>query len=481
MGTGERSRLSDGPAGVTAGGPGVLKRRLLLVVLLATAPASAPAQPAAGEGGTLPDAECLRMMRRARVLELESRPAEQVAWLQRARAECNEPVAALTALLRLHRREPLPEKEVQEYRRDLIAAFDDLNSAPPPGVLEYIARDQDTGGSVLLAALGLVERRLGVEGADRRRLLRLKALLEQRLNRRAEATATLMDLRDLEPESEEIAWALVRLLNVQQQWSAAAGLLGEMAEGGGAAVRSQYARTLARAGRVDEANRQLELLADEIDGDDALAINDYAAEVLGAAWNLRDAGRSEDAERFFRLVEEHAPAGSWASVEARGALVHLYGTAAERAAHQQTVADRWQEVSDPQSLVNEGANQLSAGNFDRAIELLKRATGELGHVEAVWYNLGFAAYRAERWDEAWPALDRAAELNDQRADSFFFSGMALKNLERWEDAVPRFLRTLELDPERRHVHYELWVCYRLLGREEDAARHQAAYGGLSER
>ena len=102
-------------------------------------------------------------------------------------------------------------------------------------------------------------------------------------------------------------------------------------------------------------------------------------------------------------------------------------------------------------------------------------------MEAVWYNLGFAAYRAERWDEAWPALDRAAALNDQRADSFFFSGMALKNLERWEDAVPRFLRTLELDPERRHVHYELWVCYRLLGREEDAARHQAAYGGLRAR
>ena len=475
MGTGERW-----PRHVASKRP-VLLIALLAIALLATVPASASAQPAAGDGGALPDAECLRMMRRARVLELESRPAEQVAWLKRARAECNEPVAALTALLRVHRREPLPEEEVEEYRRELIAAFDDPRSAPPPGVLEYIARGEGTGESVLLAALGLVERQLGQEAADRRRFLRLKALLEQRLNRRADAMATLIELRDLEPESEEIAWALVRLLNVQQRWSAAADLLGEMAEDGAASVRSQYARTLARAGRVDEANRQLALLADEMDTDDALAINDYTAEVLAAAWNLRDAGRPEDAETLFRLVEERAPTGSWASVEAKGALVHLYGTAAERAAHQQTVADRWQDVTDPQSLVNEGANQLSAGNYDRAIELLKRATGELGHIEAVWYNLGFAAYRAERWDEAWPALDRAGELNDQRADSFFFSGMALKNLERWEDAVPRFLRTLELDPERRHVHYELWVCYRLLGREEDAARHQAAYGGLRAR
>lgn len=465
----------------------------LLLALPVLAPAAASAQPAAGESVALPDVDCLRLMRRARAMELRSRPAEQVAWLKRARAECNEPVAALTALLRVHRSEPLPEDEVREYRRELLAAFDDPDRAPPPGVLEYIVRGEDPGESVLLAALGAVERRLGREGADRRRLLRLKALLEQRLGRGAEATATLMDLRDLEPESEELAWALVQLLNVQQQWSASADVLGELVEDGGAAVRSHYVRALARAGRVDEANRQLELLADEVDREDVLALNDYAAELLAAAWHLRDGGRSEGAERFFRLAEEHAPPGTAASVQARGALVHLYGTAAERAAHRQTVAVRLEpravgdesemlvveEVVDPQALVNEGANQLSAGNYDRAIELLKRASEELGHVEAVWYNLGFAAYRAERWEEASQALDRAADLNDGRADSFFFSGMALKNLERCEEAVPRFLRTLELDPERRHVHYELWVCYRLLGREEDAARHQAAYGGLN--
>ncbi len=463
---------------------------LMAMALLAMAPAPASAQPATGEGGAfqggtfqgsaMPDAECLRMMRRARVLELRSRPADQVVWLKRARAECNEPVAALIALLRVHRDDPLPENEVQEYRRELIAAFEDPDAAPPPGVLEYIARGEDTGETVLLAALGLVERRLGQEGVDRRRFLRLKALLEQRLDRPAEATAALTELRSLEPENEEVAWALLRILSAGRQWGAAADLLGEMVDDGAVALRLRHARALARAGRSDEANRQLELLADEVDRNDVLATRDFTTEVLAAAWNLRDAGRSEDAERLFLLVSQFAPAGSWPSVEAKGALVHLYGTAAERAAHQQTFAERWQNVTDPLSLLNEGANQLSAGNYDRAIELLKRAAEELGHLEAVWYNLGTAAYRAERWDEAWPAFDRAAELNDQQADFFFFSGMALRNLERWEDAVPRFLRTLELDPERRHVHHELWVCYRVLGREEDAARHRAAYARQKE-
>lgn len=431
--------------------------------------------------GELPDLECLRLMRRARIAELSAQPAAEVAWLKQAREECNEPTAALVGLLRADRRSPLPEAETQEYRRQLIAAIDDPASAPPPGVLEFIARSEEADDTVLRAAFGLVERLLGSGGKDRARLLRLKALLDQRLGRPAEATTALVELRSLEPASEEIAWALLRLLILQQRWGAVADLLGEMAEDGGPSIRSLYARALARAGRVDEANRQLELLGDEIDPNDGLALSDYAADVLAAAWNLRDAGRLADAESLFRLAERHAPPTSWARVESRGALVHLYGTAEERAAHERAAANRWRYVTDPQSLLNEGANQLSAGNFDQAIELLKRAAGELGHFEAVWHNLGFAAYRAERWEEAFQALDRAAELNDRRADNFFFSGLALVELERWEEAIPRLLRTVELDPERRLAHYNLWVCYRVLGREREAARHQAAYDALGDR
>ena len=458
---------------------GFLAGSLVAGLLAPGAAPPAPGQPSPKAGGELPDVECLRLMRRARIAEHNARPEAEVGWLRRARAECNEPTAALVGLLRADRRNPLPEVDVQTVRRELIAAIEDPASAPPAGVLEFIARSEEADESVLNPAFDLVERRLLQPDADRGRLLRLKALLDQRLGRPAEATASLVELRSLEPESEELAWALLRLLILQQRWNGVADLLGEMAEEGGAHIRSLYARALARAGRVDEANRQLELLAGEIDPNDGLALSDYAADVLAAAWNLRDSGRPAEAEGLFRLAEKHAPATSWARVEARGALVHLYGTAEERAVHERAAANRWRYVTDPQSLLNEGANQLSAGNFDQAIELLKRAAVELGHFEAVWYNLGFAAYRAERWEEAFQALDRAAELNDQRADNFFFSGLALTELERWEEAIPRLLRTVELDPRRRLAHYNLWVCYRVLGREDEAARHQAAYDALA--
>ncbi|MCY3969208.1 MAG: tetratricopeptide repeat protein [Acidobacteria bacterium] len=419
-------------------------------------------------------------MRRAEVARLSSRAAAEVEWLKRALRDCNESAAPLTALLRAHGRRPLPGNEAQEYRKALIATFDDPSSAPPPGVLEHIARGDEADESVLRAAFGLVEKQLALGGGDLSRFLRLKALLEQRLGRRREAAETLAELRSLEPRNEEIAWALLRLFTILSNWDDAADLLGEMVEGGARGLRSRYAQALARAGRVDEANEQLLLVAAELDRGDQLGLNDFAAEVLAAAWNLRDAGRFEEAEGLFRLAHEHAPPEERVGREAALALVHLYGSAEERAAHRQAVTDAWLQVTDPQLLLNEGANQLSAGNYDRAIALLKRAAEELGHLEAVWYNLGFAAYRAERWDEAAQALDRASELNDQRADTFFFSGLALTRLERWEEAIPRLLRTLELDPERRLAHYQLWVGFRLLGREDEAARHQAAYDALGD-
>lgn len=486
MAVAERSRQPAGdmkPDDTTARyAHGRLLTGCLLAGLLALGvPAAVTAQPSAEVDGELPDIDCLRLMRRARIAELNARSESEVAWLKRARAECNEPTAALVGLLRPDRRNALPEEETQGYRRELIAAIEDPASVPPAGVLEFIARSEKADESVLRPALGLVERRLLQPGADRGRLLRLKALLDQRLGRPAEATEALVKLRDLEPANEELTWALLRLLILQQRWDGVASLLGEMAKDGGAYVRSLYAQALARAGRVDDANRQLELLAEEIDPNDGLALSDYAAYILAAAWNLRDSGRLADAEGLFRLAEQYAPVASWARVEARGALVHLYGTAEERTAHERAAANRWQYVTDPQSLLNEGANQLSAGNFDQAIELLQRAAVELGHFEAVWYNMGLAAYRAERWEEAFGALDRAAELNDRRADNFFFSGLALTELERWEEAIPRLLRTVELDPRRRLAHYNLWVCYRVLGREEEAARHQAAYDALAER
>lgn len=414
-------------------------------------------------------------MRKARIAELTSRPTEEVAWLKRAREECNEPVTPLVALLTFHQRVGLPESEAREVRRQLVAALDDPDGATP-GVLSHIARAADAEESVLQAALGLVERRLADDEAeDRVRFLRLAAVLSERLGRSEEAVSLLRELRTLEPGNEVVNHLLLRSLERAGRWSEAADLLGDLTVTGGPYVRSRFVRALASAGRLEEAQRELELLGQEWNDDGGQARLTFAAVALSAAWNLRDAGNVAEAESLFRRASEFAPLESWAATEADRALVQLYGTTEERAALLEDSRRRFEQEADGATLLNEGARLLSAGDPVKALDFFRRASEELGHLEAVWYNLGFAAYRAERWEEAAEALDQAARLNPERVENAFFSGLALVELERWEEAVPRLLRTLELDPTRRLAHYNLWVCYKSLGREAEAATHRAAY------
>ena len=433
------------------------------------------AQTEGGSGAQLPDIECLRLMRKARIAELTSRPTEEVAWLKQAREECNEPVTPLVALLTFHQRIGLSESDARDVRRELVAALDDPAGATP-GVLGHIARAEDAEEPVLRAALGLVERRLADGGAeDRARFLRLSAVFNERLGRSGEALSLLRELRILEPTDEVVKHLLLRSLEGGGRWSEAADLLGELVAVGGPYVRSRFVRALARAGRLEEAQRELELLGQEWNDEGGQARLGFAAVVLSAAWNLRDAGNVEEAESLFRRASEFAPPESWAASEADQALVHLYGTTEERAALLDDARRRFEQEADGATLLNEGARLLSAGDPVKALEFFRRASEELGHLEAVWYNLGFAAYRAERWEEAAEALDRAARLNPERVENAFFSGLALVELKRWEEAIPRLQRTLELDPARSLAHYNLWVCYKSLGREAEAAVHRAAY------
>ncbi len=433
------------------------------------------AQTEGGAAARLPDVECLRLMRKARIAELASRPTEELAWLRKAREECNEPVTPLVALLTFHQRVGLPESEVRDVRRVLVGALDDPAGATP-AVLSHVARAADAEEPVLLAALRFVERRLAAGDAeDRARFLRLAAVLNERLGRFEEALALLRELRILEPQSEIVGHLLLRSLEVGGRWSEAADLLDELTPSGGPYARSRFVRGLARAGRLEEAQRQLELLGQERNDEGEQARLVFSAIVLSSAWDLRDAGHVEEAESLFRRASEFAPPESWAAAEADGALVHLYGSKEERAALLKNSWRRFGQEADGTTLLNEAARLLSAGDPVKALDLFRRASEELGHLEAVWYNLGFAAYRAERWEEAAEALDRAAGLNPQRVENVFFSGLALVELQRWEQAIPRFLRTLDLDPARRLAHYNLWVCYKILGREADAATHRAAY------
>lgn len=95
-------------------------------------------------------------------------------------------------------------------------------------------------------------------------------------------------------------------------------------------------------------------------------------------------------------------------------------------------------------------------------------------------SLGLALVMARRFEEALPALQKAARWQPPQASAFHFLGRTLVALERPEEAREALTRALELaraggrqDSQLRNIHYQLGLALRALGLAEASATHFA--------
>jgi tetratricopeptide (TPR) repeat protein len=275
-----------------------------------------------------------------------------------------------------------------------------------------------------------------------------------------------------------LQWRALALHLALERWSSAADLLATMVDAPDAptVLREQYVRALAHLGRYDEMTKQVDKLAPPpaIVSADPLPATLYVSVLLDAAWALRDAGHDAEAQATFRRVLAQQPD----QPEAQLAILHLYGTAEERAAQAAAVAARRETTTDPMLLFEEGSDLLGAGDAKGARALLARAAPELAgtdYAEPAWYNLGTADFKLERWEEAASELEKAIAVNPARVESHYKRGIALFHLERCRDAVAALRRTLELQPDKKDAHYYLAGCYTKLGDAAAAARENAIF------
>lgn len=103
-------------------------------------------------------------------------------------------------------------------------------------------------------------------------------------------------------------------------------------------------------------------------------------------------------------------------------------------------------------------------------------------------SLGLALVMARRYEEALPALRKAAAWQPPQASAFHFLGRCLVALDRPAEAKPALERALELarasgreDSQLRNVHYQLGLALRQLGEGEAAAVHFAEAERLTAR
>ena len=126
-------------------------------------------------------------------------------------------------------------------------------------------------------------------------------------------------------------------------------------------------------------------------------------------WDLWDAGREREAEAVFRKALALAPENAAAAQ----IVAHLFASAEERTARGREAEASWGGIDNPALLLQEGSSRLVAGDAAGAYPLLLRASAALPEEPSAWYNLGLAAKKTERWEEAVSALQRALAL---RAD-----------------------------------------------------------------
>lgn len=456
------------------------------------AAAQVPApRPSGPPPASLPPAECVRLLRAARIAGMKGDPAAELARLREAVETFPDEIIPLNALLEFHRRQPLPEAEHRRLRELLLARLGDPGLMVPPGVLEQLARDPGADEETLQAMAQSVAAGVGAGADPDPRLLAVLAELQQRLGRDEAAFDTWRRL--WRASGSELAVAKLLALGPKlERWPEVIELLHALIERGAPGLRRFYVLALADAGRFDEALAQIDVAVAEegsemagvelpqigaaaggnlVAGDRPGAGTEMAGLLTEVAWSLRDAGRDQEAERLFRRALALAPDDP----ELLAVLLHLYGTEEQRQAQTDVLAQRWKKETNPRALLDEGTQRLAAGDAAGALDLLARAAPEYPDLEAPWYNLGIAAFKLREWATAEGAYRRAAEINPARADSFYFRGVALTYLERCGEATAALERALELDPGRRDAHYHLAACYRKLGDPNAADRHRRLY------
>src|SRR5262249_22581782 len=123
-----------------------------------------------------------------------------------------------------------------------------------------------------------------------------------------------------------------------------------------------------------------------------------------------------------------------------------------------------------------GGTYIDAGNYDKAIPLLQKAT-QLRPYWETHYNLGIAYLRGRRYNDAVISLEKAASLTkDYRATGslariYALTGQTGKARDAYQHAISQGQKLLELNPRDYDVHVLVGRYYAMLGMKPEALSH----------
>lgn len=124
-------------------------------------------------------------------------------------------------------------------------------------------------------------------------------------------------------------------------------------------------------------------------------------------------------------------------------------------------------------LYMEGVLARKAGDRERAVQLLTRATRENDRLIMANLVLGEIYAQEQDWENAADYFRRLVERDPETADSHFRLGFTLEQLTRYSDAIQRYRSGLALDQDDFAGNLGAGRTYLALGEAQEAKPHLA--------
>lgn len=104
-------------------------------------------------------------------------------------------------------------------------------------------------------------------------------------------------------------------------------------------------------------------------------------------------------------------------------------------------------------LLEEGKTYYNNGEYDKAIEIFKKAVELNPDNELNWHWLGTSYNQNGQYQEAIQSLLKAVELNPNKGVNWYYLGNSYINNEKYEDAIKSLLKATELNSN----DYQSWL------------------------
>lgn len=121
-------------------------------------------------------------------------------------------------------------------------------------------------------------------------------------------------------------------------------------------------------------------------------------------------------------------------------------------------------------LLEEGKTYCNNEEYDKAIEIFKKAVELNPNDDDSWRLLGNSYNRNGQIEEAIKYYLKAAELNPDDSRNWFNLGISYSNNEQYKEAINSFLKVVELNPDDSYSWYGLGNSYIKNKQVEDAIK-----------